>query len=282
MKNSQKLLIVLLTISNLNIISQVTTSSSNNDRVKWEAENKSTFNKISATEWSENNPNSNKGSFFYIENSKSDRGILLQDKNRVGVFIYLEKDKCQYKDLNNDWGILFYGSWVEGTNYSQMEEDEEFIIIEEDEIYSNNEMEEDEELIIEEDQIYQEQIALVIKKMLEKGFAETVEESITDFYFNLVQTDDPVKNREIKEQFQQQKLYAETHCRWCSAKLSNYRYVDEFGSLFDVDRVKSCRGKSIDFAYYTSNRKRFFEVYYFFFCSENCAVSKCKSDHGID
>ena len=143
-------------------------------------------------------------------------------------------------------------------------------------------MEEDEELIIEEDQIYQEQIALVIKKMLEKGFAETVEESITDFYFNLVQTDDPVKNREIKEQFQQQKLYAETHCRWCSAKLSNYRYVDEFGSLFDVDRVKSCRGKSIDFAYYTSNRKRFFEVYYFFFCSENCAVSKCKSDHGID
>jgi len=120
MKNSQKLLIVLLTISNLNIISQVTTSSSNNDRVKWEAENKSTFNKISATEWSENNPNSNKGSFFYIENSKSDRGILLQDKNRVGVFIYLEKDKCQYKDLNTDWYIIKYGSWVEGSNYSQI------------------------------------------------------------------------------------------------------------------------------------------------------------------
>ena len=120
MKNSQKLLIVLLTISNLNIISQVTISSSNNDRVKWEAENKSTFNKISATEWSENNPNSNKGSFFYIENSKSDRGILLQDKNRVGVFIYLEKDKCQYKDLNTDWYIIKYGSWVEGSNYSQI------------------------------------------------------------------------------------------------------------------------------------------------------------------
>ena len=37
MKNSQKLLIVLLTISNLNIFSQVKTSSSNNDRVKLEA-----------------------------------------------------------------------------------------------------------------------------------------------------------------------------------------------------------------------------------------------------
>jgi hypothetical protein len=149
MKNLLKLLIALLTFSNLSIFSQVTSSSPINDRVKWVADNELIWNKISSKEWSVTAPNSNMPFLFYDEIKNEDRGIMLQDKDGQGTLVYLEKDKVQLKYLDKDWEFISYGSWVEGSNYSEMEEDE---------INSNNEMEEDEELFIDEDEINNEKV----------------------------------------------------------------------------------------------------------------------------
>jgi len=137
MKNLLKLLIALLTFSNLSIFSQVTSSSPINDRVKWVADNDELiWNKISSKEWSVTVRNSNMPFLFYDEIKNEDHGIMLQEKDGQGTLVYLEKDKVQLKHLDKDWEFISYGSWVEGSNYSEMEEDEE-LFIDEDEI--NNE-----------------------------------------------------------------------------------------------------------------------------------------------
>ena len=83
------------------------------NRIRWEAKGKTIIEKNLNQEWLES---SNGNTFIYNQISSDERGILLQDKNRNGVFIYLENDKCHYKDLNTDWVIIYYGNWI-GNSY---------------------------------------------------------------------------------------------------------------------------------------------------------------------
>ncbi len=86
------------------------------NRIRWEAKGKTIIEKNLNQEWLES---SNGNTFIYNQISSDERGILLQDKNRNGVFIYLENDKCHYKDLNTDWVIIYYGNWI-GNNQSNL------------------------------------------------------------------------------------------------------------------------------------------------------------------
>ncbi len=99
------------------------------NRGKWEAKGKTVFEKSLNQEWVES---SNGNSFVYNEVSADERGVLLKDRNRNGVFIYLENDKCQYKDLNTDWIIVYYGNWID--------DKAEILITDEDKVITENDI----------------------------------------------------------------------------------------------------------------------------------------------
>lgn len=91
--------------------------------LKWESKGKTTFEKTSQTEWMEK---SNASSFYYDQVSSDSKGVLLKDKNRSGVYIFLDNSNCQYKDANTEWITLYYGNWVENS-VSSLETTNEYL-----------------------------------------------------------------------------------------------------------------------------------------------------------
>jgi hypothetical protein len=68
-----------------------------------------TVRQINEIDWIENDGST---SYYYTQIKVENNEYTLSDKNRQGVYIYLNSNTCYYKDNNTDWVVIYYGKWI--------------------------------------------------------------------------------------------------------------------------------------------------------------------------
>ena len=142
-------------------------------------------------------------------------------------------------------------------------------------IKSNAQMEEERLFSIETTQINDQEFLEQQRKEKNLLNKDEAAQMVINFYKML---DDYNNSPEAKAD----QIKRESNCAWCSAKLGRYKYVYDFISDYNNGKgtINKCRAIPIDFN--NQKEKDWYKNSRAFFCSEKCAIEKCKNDNGIE